>query len=80
MIAMSIASILMVGVTAGYSALARVSGRLATAHAGLAGEPAPRCRTSGEISAAASRFQSRCALPERCAYDVTARSCRTTAP
>ena len=32
-----------------------------------AGEPAPRCRTTGETAAANSRFQSRCALPERCA-------------
>lgn len=80
MIAMSIASVLLVGVTSGYSALARISGRLAVAHAGLAGEPAPRCRTTGETAAANVRFQSRCTLPERCAYDVTARSCRTTAP
>ena len=81
MITMTIASVILVGVTAGYSALARASGRLALAQAGLADQPEPRCRPP---EAAGTRAQSkaiihyRCSLPERCEYDTVSQSCRTT--
>lgn len=84
MIAMSIASILLMGAMLGYTTLARASSRLALAHAGLAGAPAPRCRDdqtpSPRGNADQRRFAARCALPERCEYDVTDRSCRTPPP
>jgi hypothetical protein len=81
MIAMTVASILLVGVTAGYSALARASQRLATSHAGLVDRPAPRCRPPQAVAAssptkAAVRY--RCSLPERCEYDTVSQSCRST--
>lgn len=81
MIAMTVASILLVGVTAGYSALARASQRLAVAQTGLTDHPAPRCRppTSGTGPAeprAGVRY--RCSLPERCEYDTVSQSCRST--
>lgn len=73
MIAMTIGSILLVGVTAGYAALGRAGARLAEAQGGLAGEPAPRCRSeAGEPD--------RCTLPEICEYDVVDQACRSTSP
>jgi|GEM_PF-3159686 len=88
MIAMTVASILLVGVTAGYSALARASHRLAVSQAGLTDRPAPRCRPA-EAGAGASavdkgparapaRVRYRCSLPERCEYDTVSQSCRST--
>ena len=81
MIAMTVASILLVGVTAGYSALARASQRLATSQAGLTDRPAPRCRPP-EAGAVAStqkvKIRYRCSLPERCEYDTVSQSCRST--
>ncbi len=81
MIAMTVASILLVGVTAGYSALARASQRLATSQAGLTDRPAPRCRPL-EAGAVASttkvKVRYRCSLPERCEYDTVSQSCRST--
>lgn len=82
MIAMTVASILLVGVTAGYSALARASQRLATSQAGLIDRPAPRCRPPAEGLAPApgtrARIRYRCSLPERCEYDTVSQSCRST--
>tara|TARA_R110002051_G_scaffold41530_7_gene86136 strand:- start:20984 stop:21238 length:255 start_codon:yes stop_codon:yes gene_type:complete len=84
MIAMSVASILLVGVTAGYSALARASGRLALAQAGLADRAAPRCRppaSSVDTVNPTHPPRYRCDLPEICEYDTVSQSCRTiTAP
>ena len=74
MIAMTVASILLVGVSAGYSALA-------ASPAGLADRPAPRCRppdardVPGHVPA---KIRYRCDLPERCEYDTVSQSCRST--
>ncbi|HYC98453.1 hypothetical protein [Brevundimonas sp.] len=81
MIAMTVASILLVGVSAGYSALARASHRLAVSQAGLADRPAPRCRPpepGGGAPIPKGRVRYRCDLPERCEYDTVSRSCRST--
>lgn len=81
MIAMTVASILLVGVTAGYSALARASHRLALSQAGLTERSGPRCRppTDGVVvSSSKSRVRYRCSLPERCEYDTVSQSCRST--
>lgn len=79
MIAMTVASILLVGLTAGYSALARSSQRLATAQAGLAKAQPPRCRDPVKgASRPAANARLRCTLPERCEYDTVSQSCRTT--
>lgn len=80
MIAMTVASIILVGLTAGYSALARSSQRLATAQTGLAGSQAPRCRETENTTALAPSRKAplRCTLPERCEYDTVSQSCRTT--
>jgi hypothetical protein len=85
MIAMTVASILLVGVTAGYSALARASHRLAVSQAGLTDRPAPRCRPAeagaGAPTATAkapAMVRYRCSLPERCEYDTVSQSCRST--
>ncbi|HYC74688.1 hypothetical protein [Brevundimonas sp.] len=80
MIAMTVASILLVGVGAGYSALARASQQLALSQAGLADRPAPGCRPdAAEIAASAKdRIRYRCDLPERCEYDTVSQSCRST--
>ncbi|WP_445214771.1 hypothetical protein [Brevundimonas sp. BR2-1] len=81
MIAMTVASILLVGVTAGYSALARASHRLATAQTGLTARPDPHCRPpAGPIapSTTGTRIRYRCSLPERCEYDTVSQSCRST--
>lgn len=81
MIAMTVASILLVGVTAGYSALARASQRLATAQTALASRPDPRCRpptAEAASSTTKTRIRYRCSLPERCEYDTVSQSCRST--
>ncbi len=81
MIAMTVASILLVGVTAGYSALARASHRLATSQTGLTEQSAPRCRppeAGAATSTAKARVRYRCSLPERCEYDTVSQSCRST--
>lgn len=83
MIAMTIASVLLVGVTAGYAALARAGQRLAVAQAGLTKRPAPRCRPPESPAAIApsapeERRRYRCGLPERCDYDTVSQSCRST--
>lgn len=82
MIAMTVASILLVGVTAGYSALARASQRVAISQAGLTDRPAPRCRAPVEgaapVSTARAKVRYRCSLPERCEYDTVSQSCRST--
>lgn len=77
MIAMTVGSILLVGLTAGYSALSRAAARLATAQTGMsAGQHTPVCRAS---PGAASPAPARCVLPEICAFDTVSRTCRTTA-
>jgi len=80
MIAMTVASILLVGVTAGYSALARAGHRLALSQAGLIERSTPRCRPvqGAIISPAGSQTRYRCSLPERCEYDTVSQSCRAT--
>lgn len=81
MIAMTVASILLIGVTAGYSALARASQRLATSQAGLTDRPVPRCRppqAGATPSPAKAPVRYRCSLPERCEYDTVSQSCRST--
>lgn len=80
MIAMTIASILLVGVTAGYSALARASQRLVTAQAGLSERTPPRCRPDAvgrPVKATSHTIRYRCSLPERCEYDTVSQSCRS---
>ena len=79
MIAMTVASILLVGVSAGYSALARASHRLAVSQAGLTDRPAPRCRPdAAQAAAPKGEVRYRCDLPERCEYDTVSQSCRST--
>jgi hypothetical protein len=82
MIAMTVASILLVGVTAGYSSLARASQRLVTSQAGLAERSAPRCRPlvgqPPTANVGQRQIRYRCSLPERCEYDTVSQSCRTT--
>lgn len=80
MIALSVASILLVGVSAGYSALGKASQRLALAQSGLTRHGAPRCRppASAEPIDPASRPRYRCDLPEICEYDTVSQSCRST--
>jgi hypothetical protein len=75
MLAMTVASILLLGVTAAYSALARATQRLATSNADLTDRPAPQCRPV-EGGAASSKVRYRCSLPERCEYDTVSQSCR----
>lgn len=79
MIAMSVASMLLVGVAAGYAALGRASQRFALAQAGLTKAPSPRCRPAHDAAAERNgdpRY--RCTLPERCEYDTVSQSCRST--
>ena len=80
MIAMTVASILLVGLTAGYSALSKASSRLAIAQAGLADHAEPQCRTTPEQAKTDNRPRprDRCDLPEICEYDTVSQSCRTT--
>lgn len=79
MIAMAVASIMIVGVTAAYSALGRAGHRLAVAQAGLAERALPRCRApTGPASSPDKPGRYRCALPERCEYDTVSQSCRST--
>lgn len=82
MIAMTVASIILVGLTAGYSALSRSGHRLAAAQAGLADRQVPRCRDPQGTRRArtAGKPRLRCTLPERCEYDTVSQSCRTTTP
>ncbi|MDI6623295.1 MAG: hypothetical protein QME55_01070 [Brevundimonas sp.] len=78
---MTVASILLVGVSAGYSALARASHRLALSQAGLAERTAPRCRPpeAGTVPVNdKAKVRYRCGLPERCEYDTVSQSCRST--
>ena len=78
---MTVASILLVGVSAGYSALARASQRLAVSQAGLAARPAPRCRPPDARDVPVNvpaKIRYRCDLPERCEYDTVSQSCRST--
>lgn len=77
MVALSVGSVLLVGVTAGYAALGRASQRLALAQAGLADRPQPRCRPPAGARPD-SQAPYRCALPERCEYDTVSQSCRST--
>ena len=77
MIAMTVGSILLIGLTAGYSALSRAAARLAAAQAAMTSEVAtPVCRA---YDATPSTAPVRCALPEICAFDTVSRTCRTTA-
>lgn len=77
MIAMTVGSILLVGLTAGYSALSRAAARLAVAQADMATRTStPVCRA---VDGAPSTAPVRCALPEICAFDTVSRTCRTTA-
>lgn len=80
MIAMTVASILLIGLTAGYSALSRASSRLAIAQAGLVDRAEPQCRTPTEQAKVdrRPRPRDRCDLPEICEYDTVSQSCRTT--
>lgn len=80
MIAMTIASIIIVGVAAAYSAMGRAAGRLALAERALPGRAEPRCRpdaSTAHTSASASPVY-RCDLPERCEYDTVSQTCRST--
>lgn len=76
MIAMTVASLLLVGITAAYAALGRASHRLAVDQSGLSRHPAPRCRPESGLAKAGDRY--RCSLPERCEYDTVSQSCRST--
>lgn len=79
MIALSVASMLLVGVGAGYAALGRASQRLALAQAGLSDRPLPRCRPgAAQLKADGVQARYRCSLPERCEYDTVSQSCRST--
>lgn len=78
MIAMAVASILILGVGAAYSALGRAGQRLAVAQAGLADRPLPRCRTPDAGVKPGPTRRDRCALPEICEYDTVSQSCRST--
>ena len=78
MVALSVASILLVGVTAGYSALGRASQRLALAQGGLIDRPPPLCRPLAGPAAPGRASRYRCSLPERCEYDTVSQSCRST--
>lgn len=81
MIAMTVASILLVGVTAGYSALAQASRRLAVAQTGISKHTTPQCRPTAEEARAGTASPEtpyRCGLPERCEYDTVSQSCRAT--
>jgi hypothetical protein len=83
MIAMAVASILILGVGAAYSALGKASHRLAVAQAGLGDRHPPRCRPEvGAAPSSASRptARYRCTLAERCEYDTVSQSCRPTTP
>jgi hypothetical protein len=89
LVAMSIASVIMIGLTAAYSALGRASARLAEARADLGpgrGKTAAiqvvcRAPLSHRPSAdPAVRLRVRCDLPERCEYDTVTRECRSTTP
>ncbi|WP_168196761.1 hypothetical protein [Brevundimonas sp. M20] len=75
MIAMSVASILMVGAGAAYAALGRSAHRLALAQAGLADRAVPTCRAEDPASSPPERPY-RCTLPERCEFDSVSQSCR----
>lgn len=77
MIAMTVASILLVGVTAAYSALGRASGRLVLAQTGMTQRAAVRCRPD-EATRPQPPSRFRCPLPERCEYDTVSQSCRST--
>lgn len=72
---MSVASILIVGISAAYSALSRASARVATASADLTAARAPGCRP-GDAAPPNSRTRWRCQLPEQCAYDPISAACR----
>ncbi len=78
MIAMAVASILLLGVAAAYSALARAAHRLAVAQAGLGDRSAPVCRPGDHQTKDASKARSRCTLAERCDYDTVSQTCRPT--
>lgn len=81
MIAMTVASLLLMGVAAGYSALGKASQRLALAQAGMAHRTAPRCRPAAANAAAVPEKTGqryRCGLPELCEYDTVSQSCRST--
>lgn len=79
MIAMSVASILLLGVTAGYSALGKASHRLALAQAGMADRSTPRCRPDPgtPLLKPSTRQRYRCDLPEICEYDTVSQTCRS---
>lgn len=79
MIAMTVASMLLVGLTVGYSALSKASSRLALAQAGLSDLAAPQCRSMpGQNKNNRPKSRDRCDLPEICEYDTVSQSCRTT--
>lgn len=80
MIAMTVASLLLMGVAAGYSALGKASQRLALAQAGMVHRTTPRCRPPAANAAASEKSgpRDRCSLPELCEYDTVSQSCRST--
>lgn len=79
MVAITIASIILVGITAGYSALSRATARLAVAQGGLSDRLPPRCRSASPTQRG-ERLRDRCDLPERCEFDNVSETCRTTTP
>lgn len=75
---------MVVGATAGYSALGRATARLAEAQIALSQRVPTRCREEIEVpsdrTTAESETNARCTLPERCEYDTVSRTCRETSP
>jgi hypothetical protein len=80
MIAMTIASIIIIGISATYTAMGRAAGRLVLAERALPDRAQPRCRPPATTDGAALSPPppSRCDLPERCEYDTVSQSCRST--
>lgn len=75
---------MVVGATAGYSALGRATARLAEAQLALSQRVPTQCREEtqvpGEQTTVGIETNSRCTLPERCEYDTVSRTCRETSP
>lgn len=75
---------MVVGATAGYSALGRATARLAEAQVALSQRVPTRCREETLVPSASATTERepnyRCTLSERCEYDTVSRTCRETSP